>query len=118
MASLTPVIVTSWLDPPLQTDFQLGASVTWHATFRDRMTQQYVDPDIVNFIYSSPVQIPTTTLVYGASSIVRDQLGAYRYDLPLTVVGRWILTIAPQGNPGAVGIGNSSLEIQCHGTGQ
>jgi hypothetical protein len=117
MASLTPVIVTSWLDPPLQTDFQLGASVTWHATFRDRMTQQYVDPDIVNFVYSSPTQIATTTVTYPAS-IVRDQVGAYRLDLALTVVGRWILTIAPQGNPGAVGIGNSSLEIQCHGTGQ
>jgi hypothetical protein len=36
----------------------------------------------------------------------------------LTVVGRWILTIAPQGNPGAVSIGSSSLELQVHGTGQ
>ena len=54
MASLTPVIVTAWLDPPLQTDFQVGSSVTWHATFLDRMTRTPVDPDIVNFIYSVP----------------------------------------------------------------
>ena len=117
MASTTPVIVTSWLDPPLQTDFQVGDSVTWHATFVDRMTRAYVDPDIVTFVYSCPPQIVTTPIVY-PTSIVRDTVGVYRLDLALTVAGRWILTVAPQGNPGAVGIGTSSLEIQTFGTGQ
>jgi hypothetical protein len=117
MASTTPVIVTSWLDPPLQTDFQLGSSVTWHATFRDRMTQAAVDPDIVNFIYSAPAQNTPTTVTY-PTGIVKDTVGAYRYDLPLTLIGRMVLTVAPQGNPGAVGIGSHTLEIIVHGTGQ
>jgi hypothetical protein len=113
----TPVIVTAWLDPPLQTDFQIGDSVTWHATFTDRMTRTAVDPDIVTFVYSAPTQIATTAVTYPAS-IVRDAMGVYRLDLALTVSGRWILTVAPQGNPGLVGIGNSSLELYVSGTGQ
>jgi hypothetical protein len=116
MASLTPVIVTAWLDPPLQTDFQVGSSVTWHATFLDRMTRTPVDPDIVNFIYSAPVQLAATTVTY-PTGIVKDAVGVYRYDLPLTLTGRWVLTVAPQGNPGAVGIGNSTLEIYVSGAG-
>src|SRR5665213_1478546 len=101
----TPVIVTCWLDPPLQSDFLLGTAVTWHATFTDRIQRDlYVDPDVVNFIYSSPPQAPATTVTY-PTSIVRDAVGQYRLDLPFSVTGRWILTVAAQGNPGAVGIG-------------
>lgn len=109
----TPVIVILWLDPPLQSDFQLGDSVTWHAAFLDRETHAPVTPDVINFIYSNPPQLGATTV-----TLVADSTGLCHLDLPLTLIGKYILTTAALGNPGSVGIGNQSIEIYVSGTGQ
>lgn len=109
----TPVVVTTWLDPPEQTDFQVGDSVTWHASFVDRMSKAPVTPDIINFIWSAPPALTATTV---APTV--DAVGSCHYDLPLTIVGKYILTVAAQGNPGPVGIGNQSMVIETFETGQ
>ncbi len=112
----TPVVVTMWLDPPLQTDFQVGDVVTWHAAFVDRQTRAPVTPDVINFVYSSPPGLanqPVTT-----PAITVDATGVCHYDLALSTVGKWILTTAPQGNPGLVSIGNQSMVLYVFETGQ
>jgi hypothetical protein len=109
----TPVIVTMWLDPPLQTDFQLGDSITWHAAFVDRQTRAPVTPDIINFIYSNPPQTTPTTVTPTV-----DATGVCHYDLPLSLEGKYVLTTQAQGNPGAVSIGNQSMVITVFDPGQ
>lgn len=110
---ITPVITTTWLDPPEQTDFQVGTAVTWHASFMDRQTRAPVTPDIIQFIYSSPPAVTDTTVTPTV-----DATGSCHYDLQLPSVGKWILTVAPQGNPGAVPIGQASMVIETFDTGQ
>lgn len=110
---VTPVVVTMWLDPPLQTDFQVGDQVTWHAAFVDRETRAPVTPDIINFVYSSPPGLTNQTV-----TPTTDATGVCHYDLVLSIVGKWILTTAPQGNPGPVSIGNQSMVLDVWSTGQ
>lgn len=114
---LTPVIVTMWLDPPLQTDFQLGDSVTWHAAFVDRQTRAPIDPDIVSFVSSNPPQTVPTTITY-PTTIVKDGTGVYHLDFALSLEGKYVLTTQAQGNPGAVGVGNQSMVITVWDSGQ
>jgi hypothetical protein len=112
----TPVTVTMWLDPPLVTDFQVGDMITWHASFVDRQTKAPVTPDIITFVYSSPPgQAPTPVTT---PAITVDATGVCHYDLALSIVGKWILTTAPQGNPGAVSIGNQSMVLNVTEIGQ
>jgi hypothetical protein len=105
----TPVLVTMWLDPPLQTDFQLGDSITWHAAFVDRQTRAPVTPDIINFIYSNPPQ--TTPVTVTTPAITVDATGVCHYDFPLSLEGKYVLTTVALGNPGAVSIGSQSMVI-------
>ena len=112
----TPVLVLCWLDPPLQTDFSIGASVRWHAAFTDPITRQLVDPDIVTFAYSVPPVATAVSFTY-PTLIVKDTLGQYHLDLPLTTIGRWALNVTAQGNPGAVQIGSGTLMINVFSAG-
>lgn len=112
----TPVVVSCWLDPPLINDFSEGASVTWHAAFVDRITRQLVDPDILTFAYSNPPVQTAITFTYPAS-IVKDGTGLYHLDLSLTSVGRWVLNVSAEGNPGALGIGTNTLMINVFSAG-
>ena len=104
----TPVYVATWLDPPEQSSFAVGASVTWHAAFADRITRQLVSPDIVTFSTSNPpvssTPVPTT--------MVATSVGQYQMDFPITSAGLWILDVQAQGNPGAVNVGTANLKIQ------
>ena len=112
----TPVIVSCWLDPPLINDFTIGASVTWNASFIDRVSRVLVDPDIVIFTYSNP-PVTTPVAVTYPVLIVRDTTGQYHLDLPLTTTGRWVLNVIAQGNPGAVQIGSTTLMITVYSAG-
>lgn len=102
----------TWLDPPLQTDFQLGGSVSWHAAFMDRITKVITDPDIVQFTVAAS-GVGSTTYTY-PSLILRDATGLYRLEVPLTSAGAWSLQVNALGNPGAVGIGTASLTLQVY----
>lgn len=114
----TPVLVQTWLDPPLQTDFQVGDSVTWHASFIDRISRQLVTPDLITFSWSNPPVSSTPTVATVASlAVTLDATGLCHYDLPLNSPGRWVLNVSAQGNPGTVGIGNSTLYLQVFGSG-
>lgn len=113
----TPVLTTMWLDPPLQSDFQLNDAITIHMTFADRETHLVLDPDIINFNYSNPpVNIVPTSVTY-PTGMTKDGVGTYHVDLPLTTQGRWVLNAQPQGNPGAVAIGGATMEIMVYGAG-
>ena len=113
----TPVLVQTWLDPPLQSDFLVGQSVTWHASFIDRISRQVVDPDIVTFSYENPPVSTAVSQTYPAS-IVKDGVGLYHWDLPaFTGKGRWVLNVTAQGNPGAVGTGQATLTLTVYGAG-
>ena len=105
-----------WLDPPLQTDFQLNDAITIHMSFADRMTKAVVDPDIVTFTYSNPPTPGNTATTYPLG-IVRDATGIYHLDLGLISQGRWVLNTLAQGNPGPVPIGGATMEIRVFGAG-
>ncbi len=105
-----------WLDPPLQSDFQLNDAITVHMSFADRIARTVVDPDVVNFNYSNPPNSGTTTITYPVG-MVRDAVGVYHVDLALNAQGRWVLNAAPQGNPGAVPIGGATMQVRVFGAG-
>jgi hypothetical protein len=100
----TPVIITTWLDPPLQSDWQLGASVTWHADIVDRISRVLVDPDVVSFSYTNP---PVTSTAVGVS-YTKETVGRYRVDLPFNAPGSWLLKVATTSS-GGTATGNASL---------
>jgi hypothetical protein len=106
-----------WLDPPLQTDFQVNDAITVHMTFADRMTRLVVTPDVLYFNYSNPPANSVPTSLTYPTGITLDATGCYHVDLPLTSAGRWVLNAQPQGNPGGVSIGGATIEIQVWGTG-
>lgn len=100
----TPVIVTTWLDPALQSDWQLGASTTWHATFVDRISRVLVDPDVVAFTYTNP---PVTSTPV-ALTYTQETVGRYRVDIAFNALGSWLLNVGATSLTG-VGVGNASL---------
>lgn len=114
MASLAPVTVVTWLNPPLQSDFVVGDMIRWYASFTLLSTPGVVvDPDIVLFTYTIP---PVTTTPQVATT-VKDQSGLYHYDLVPAVPGKFLLNVQPQGNPGAVNIGHAEIRINVFPTG-
>lgn len=106
MATTTPVIITTWLDPPLQSDFQVGSAATWHASFVDRVSRALVDPDVVAFTYANP---PVTSTPV-ATTATKDTVGRYRVDQPFTAPGSWLLNVAATSS-GGVAVGNASLLV-------
>lgn len=102
----TPVVVIMWLDPYEQTDFGLGSAVTWHVRFMDRITKVAVDPDVVNMFYSTPLSNSANV-----TPPVKDGIGNYHVDLPLTAVGRWTLTCQPQSGGANVGMSSTTLQV-------
>jgi hypothetical protein len=105
-----------WLDPPLQSDFQLNQAVTIHMTFADRETHAAVDPDIVKFNYDNPPNTTSATTFTYPTGITKNTTGNYQLDLALTATGRWVLNAQPQGSPN-VAIGGATMEIQVFGSG-
>lgn len=119
MTSTAPVTAVAWLGTPLQTDFVVGDSVRWYASFIDPVLKTAIDPDIVTFSISNPTAPATpTNNVYGSSNVVRDSAGNYHLDVPLTVVGKWLLNVIAQGNPGAVAVGGAEMRISVFSSGQ
>ena len=95
-----------WLDPYEQTDFQLNASVTWHVCFIDRILKTPLDPDTVGMTTSAPLSGSPS-----AVAPVKDAVGVYHYDLPLTTVGRWTLMCQPVSGGARVGSGEITLQV-------
>lgn len=117
--SALPVLVQTWLDPPLLSDFQVGQAVTWHASFIDRIARTLTDPDIVTFSYANPPFANTPTVyTYPASPIIKDAVGQYHMDLGLNTTGRWVLNIGAESTQfvGA-NLGNATIEVQVYGSG-
>jgi hypothetical protein len=102
----TPVDVITWLDPPEQTDFAVGAAVTWHASFVDRITHALVSPTTVTFSTSNPpfTSTPVPTVVSPTST------GQYQMDFPIANPGGWLLLVQAQGT-GSVAVGSASIKI-------
>ena len=100
----TPVIVTTWLDPPMQSDWQVGAATTWHAAFVDRVSRAPVTPDVVAFSYTNP-PVTITPVVLTATV---DATGKQHVDLPFTALGSWLLNVSATSS-GGTAVGNASL---------
>lgn len=113
MAQTTPVKVVTWLDPPLQTDFEFGAWVTWHFGFVDRITMAYVTPDVVTINITQPPETTSkTTVSTPNAAIVNDATGVYHYDLQLNAVGIWIINATAVRSSDSAVVGSDTMKLQ------
>jgi hypothetical protein len=107
MSISAPVLVTMWLDPPLQSDFQVGQAVTCNMTFADRRTKVLVDPDSFSSdLYNPPLPGPSFP------TLVKDAVGVYHTDLQWSAPGRWLYIVsARDGGGGLWGTGTLETHV-------
>jgi hypothetical protein len=75
--------------------YAIGQQARVSAEFRDP-ANVLTDPTTVKLKVRAPTG-PEQTFVFGSSSIVRDSLGKYHYDLALTSGGDWIVKWVSRG---------------------
>lgn len=64
-----------------------GDTARLMARFTDREGVEY-DPTTIGLVYRSEISTETF-LTFGSSAIVRDDIGIYRFDMPLEHAGLW-----------------------------
>lgn len=70
--------------------FHVGALVRCKGTFRDKETNDLVDPTVVLFKWRKPTAASTTTYTYGVGAELKKQsVGIYYVDLSITEAGVW-----------------------------
>ena len=112
MAS-APLLLIVEFEPPLCTAVTVGGSYRSHLQMLDADTRLPADPtdvDGVQLIVTPPFTAPTT-YVYGVDpEIVKDGIGLYHSDIPVTIAGKnlsqWIAISSD------VGVGSSTMEVE------
>ncbi len=116
--SLTDVNVVTWNGdsvPPISSggtlvpsgSYTIGNLVTVSVIFRDN-NDDPVDPSTITLEIRNPNNV-VSTYVYGASAIVRDDVGKYHYDIDVQIAGLW--TYFWQGGGAGQGSGGRSFNV-------
>jgi hypothetical protein len=114
MAGLNPVDVQLSLEPPLTSYMPLNTSATLRVAFVDANSKQPVDPDASVFQTLQPPQIDNP--IPGA--LIRDAVGMYHVVVSFaSAVGKWLLQVIAQGNPGLLSIGSGTLVVNVYAAG-
>jgi len=114
VAGLNPVDVQLTLEPPLTSYMPLNTSATLRVSFVDSLTKRPVDPDATSVLSLQPPQNAGSTM----PGLTRDGIGLYHSVVTFaTVVGKWLLQVIAQGNPGSIAIGSATLAVQVYAAG-
>jgi hypothetical protein len=116
--SLTDVNVVTWNGdsvPPISSggtlvpsgSYTIGNLVTVSVVFRDSNGDP-TDPSTITLEVRDPNNV-VNTYVYGASAIVRDDVGKYHYDIDVEVAGLW--TYFWQGGGAGQGSGGRTFNV-------
>jgi hypothetical protein len=89
--------------------YQIGDKIRIGATFRDPATRTTTDPDIVRFRFKLPTG-PESVYVFGTDApLVREAVGVFHVDLPITEKDEWWYRWEADGTTGVVA--EKSLQV-------
>jgi hypothetical protein len=113
MATEAPVLLIVEIEPTETASLAVGASFRSHLTVLDADSRQPVDPDsgYPHLIKTPPFTSPTTYTLGGIGSIiVRDSVGVFHADIPITLPGnnrhQWLVTM------GGISVGSNTTQLQ------